>query len=161
MKKLLYILKDRRGNMTFFAVTLVLVLSIIFAGIFEYVRVYTIANTVKTAIQRDLKSTVIQAAKDSFQSVKQYSLSSPVVSRDTLENNICSDLGLVKQGNSFNCISKKTTKFNIENPVLTYTAGSTLILTYTFSLKIPVYFIGKQIETANIPMTLNATYQFK
>jgi Flp pilus assembly protein TadG len=161
MKKLRVVFKNRKGNMSLFAGIIVLLLCIVFAGIFEYVRVYTIANTVNTTIQRDLESTVIQAAKDSFQSVKQYSLSSPIVSRTTLENCICSDLGLIKQGNTFNCVSDKVAKFIIENPELTYSSDTILTLTYTFTLQIPVYYFGVQIETVNIPMTVNATYQFK
>jgi hypothetical protein len=124
-------------------------------------RVYTVANTVQATVQRDLESSAMQAAKDSYQSVKQYSLSSPYVNQTDFEANLCSELGLAKQGNMFYCMSDKVAKFYIVNPVLTYSVTTSLNLTYTFNLQIPVFYFGKQIETANIPMTLNAAYKFK
>lgn len=159
--KLKNILRDRNGNMTLFAGVLVLALLMIFAGIFEFVRIYTIADNVRSAVQLDLESTAVQAAKDSFQSVKQYSLSNPVVTQSVLENSICSDLSLIHQGGSFKSVMSGTTKYVVESPQLSFSGGSALVLTYRFTLQVPVYYFGMQIETADIPMTINASYQFR
>jgi hypothetical protein len=161
MKKLLFIPKDRKGNMSLWAVIMVLILCLIFAGVFEYMKVYTVASTVKTAIQRDLESTAMQDARDSYQSVKQYTLSSPYVNQPDFEAKLCFDLGLAKKENMFYYVSENINEFYITNTVLTSSVTTSLILTYTFTLQIPVYYFGKQVGTANIPMILNATYQFK
>jgi hypothetical protein len=161
MKKLFMIIQNRKGSMTLWAAVMVLILCFIFAGVFEYVRVYTVASTVKTVVQRDLKSTAMQAARDSYQSVKQYTLTPSYVIQTDFENKLCSDLGLAKQGNMFYCMSDDDAKFYILNPVLAYSVDTSLNLTYTFNLQIPIYYFGKHITTANIPMTINASYQFK
>jgi Flp pilus assembly protein TadG len=161
MKKILLIIRNHKGNMSLWAAVMVLVLCFVFAGIFEYMRVYTVASTVETTIQRDLESSAMQAARDSYQSVKQYSLSSPYVNQTNFEVKVCSDLGLAKQGNMLYCMSENVAKFYIINPVLTYSVTTSLNLSYTFILQIPIYYFGKQVGTANISMTLNATYQFK
>lgn len=161
MKKFKFILRDRKGNMTLFAGVLVLAMLMIFTGLFEFIRIYTIADNVRSAVQLDLESTAIQAAKDSFQSVKQYSLSSPVVTQSVLENSICSDLSLTRQSGSFKSMMSGTTKYVIASPQLSYSGGALLVLTYQFTLQVPVYYFGVQITTANIPMTVNASYQFK
>jgi hypothetical protein len=161
MKKIALILRDRKGNMMIYAAVIVLALLIIFAGLFEFVRIYTIADSVRSAVQLDLESTAVQAAKDSFQSVKQYSLSNPVVTQSVLENSICSDLGLTNQGGSFKSVSGTGAKYILESPQFSFSGGSALVLTYKFTLLVPVYFLGVQIQTADIPMTINAGYQFK
>jgi uncharacterized protein (UPF0333 family) len=101
MKNILLIIRNRKGNMSLWAVIMVLILCLVFAGIFEYMRVYTVASTVKTTIQQDLESTTMQAARDSYQSVKLYSLYSPYVNQTDFEIKVCYDLGLAKQGNIF------------------------------------------------------------
>jgi Flp pilus assembly protein TadG len=161
MGKLLSIIKDRKGSMTLWSAVIVLVLCFVFAGVFEYVRVYTVANTVQTTVQRDLESTAMQAARDSYESVKQYSLSSPYVNQTDFEDNLCSELGLAKQGNLFYCMSDDVAKFYILNPTLTYSVDTSLNLTYTFTLQIPTYFMGRQITTTVIPMTVHSEYRIK
>jgi Flp pilus assembly protein TadG len=161
MNKLKNIFKDRKGNMSLWAVIMVLILCLVFAGVFEFMRIFTVASTVKTTIQRDLESTAMQTARDSYQSVKQYSFFSPYVNQPNFQAKICSDLGLAKQDNMLYCVSDNVAKFYIINPVLTYSVTTLLNFTYTFSLQIPVYYFGKQVGTSNIPITLNATYQFK
>lgn len=161
MKKLKLLLSDRKGNMTLFAGVLVLAMLMIFAGLFEFVRIYTIADNVRSAVQLDLESTAVQTAKDSFGSVKQYSLSNPVVTQSVLENSICSDLSLIRQSGSFKSMMSGATKFVIASPQLSYSGGSSLVLAYQFTLQVPVYYFGVQITTANIPITVNASYQFK
>lgn len=159
--KLKTILRDKKANMTLFAGVLVLAMIMIFAGLFEFVRIYTIADNVRSAVQLDLESTAVQAAKDSFESVKQYSLSNPVVNQSVLENSICSDLSLTRQSNSFKSVMSGSTKYVIASTQLSYSGGSAYVLTYQFTLQVPVCYFGVQITTANIPMTVNASYQFK
>ena len=161
MTRFIKIIKSKNGNMSFWAVVIALVICLIFEGIFEYIQVYSTASDVRTVIRRDLVSTAMQTAQDSYQSIKQYSLSSVCVNQTDFESKICSDLGLAESGNMLYHISEDADGFNILNPVLTSSIDTKLNLIYTFNLQVPVFYFGEQVGTADIPMTVNATYQFK
>ena len=74
MTRFIKIIKSKNGNMSFWAVVIALVICLIFEGIFEYIQVYSTASDVRTVIRRDLVSTAMQTAQDSYQSIKHFQL---------------------------------------------------------------------------------------
>ena len=156
--KIMQMLKSQRGAMHIWAAVATLVICMVFTGVFEFMSMYTTAKTVRDEAQQALDSVTMETARNIYDQLKQGDIQPVSVDSTVFEEKLCSDLRLEKSGNMYYCVVENTTRYTISEPVLTCTQNNNIYMKATFTLNIPVYFCGRQVTDAEVPVTIQSVY---
>lgn len=152
-------LNDNRGITYISTAVIVLVVSALFAAVFNFAKTMTVLRNVRNETTKVLDSCVIENAKVIYSSIKQGNNKAESIEGMSLLERYSLVSGAEISGNSL-CVrnSDGKTVYEIIDPVVSLDSEGKLRLKAEFSVRIPVKMFEITAFYVTVPMSVSSNY---
>ncbi len=163
IKRLINKLKERRGSISINTPLVIVFCTMLMAGVYEYINVFTIAQGVHDFTYQAVVSAATTNAYNTFDGVKEGNTYAGIITTNEVKSNLKNTIGLN------NSLEKKVgdkLKFQIKDLQVNYanvtvgtaTNEATLSFETTLTLIIPIQFGNECLGSIPKPIKVKATY---
>ncbi len=149
------ILKSKKGESYVPVCVLILVIVMIFSGIFVYASAVSLIDTSRENSKVVLDSFVTQNATRIYDSIKQGNDYTESVNPQEFTDALCDFCTLDETASRlYSYDSEGNLKYSMTYPEMSFGQENELEIVIHYTISVPIYFAGQKIDTANVPIEI-------
>lgn len=149
------ILKSKKGESYVPVCVLILVIVMIFSGIFVYASAVSVIDTSRENSKVVLDSFVTQNATRIYDSIKQGNDYTESVNAEEFTDALCDFCTLDETASElYSYDSEGNLTYSLTKPILSFRQENQLEIVVRYTISIPIIFAGQKIDTANVPVEI-------
>ena len=151
------ILKNKKAESYVPVCVLILVIVMIFSGMFVYASAVSLIDTSRENCKVVLDSFVTQNATRIYDSIKQGNDYTEVIDAEEFRTSLKSFCTLeIENGMLYSYDTDGKELYRITEPILSFRNENELELVVNYTVSIPIWFAGTQFTSANIPIEVTS-----
>lgn len=149
------ILKNKKAESYVPVCVLILVIVMIFSGIFVYASAVSVIDTSRENCKVVLDSFVTQNATRIYDSIKQGNDYTESVNAEEFTDAFCDFCTLDETASElYSYDSEGNLTYSLTKPILSFRQENQLEIVIHYTISVPIYFAGQKIDTANVPIEI-------
>lgn len=156
------IFKSKRGEGYVFPCVMIVVVCMILSVVIFFASAVSMVRITEENTKIVLDSYIMKNSIQIYDSIKQGNDYTEALDRDEYINALCNFCTLEKSGSYLYSYNEDgSLKYRMTYPVITFRKENTLKIQLAYTLYVPVWFDGKIVQYAVIPVTVNSSFNEK
>lgn len=156
------IFKSKRGEGYVFPCVMIVVVCMILSVVIFFASAVSMVRITEENTKIVLDSYIMKNSIQIYDSIKQGNDYTEALDRDEYINALCNFCTLEKSGSYlYNYNEDGSLKYRMAYPVITFRKENTLKIQLAYTLYVPVWFDGKIVRYAVIPVTVDSSFNEK
>lgn len=149
------ILESKKGESYVPVCVLILVIVMIFSGIFVYASAVSVIDTSRENCKVVLDSFVTQNATRIYDSIKQGNDYTESVNAEEFTDAFCDFCTLDETASElYSYDSEGNLTYSLTKPIMSFRQENQLEIVVRYTISVPIIFAGQKIDTANVPVEI-------
>lgn len=156
------VFKSKRGEGYVFPCVMIVVVCMILSVVIFFASAVSMVRITEENTKIVLDSYIMKNSIQIYDSIKQGNDYTEALDRDEYINALCNFCTLEKSGSYlYNYNDDGSLKYRMTYPVITFRKENTLKVQLAYTLYVPVWFDGKIVRYAVIPVTVDSSFNEK